>query len=160
MKKISILVAVGLFTFAFSNCESPTTEEVTTGEEVEVFEDQDQEEDHHHAEEGELSLNDGAKWIINEEMKPHVLAAENRLAAYLKNNSGDYSQLADELKELNTELIKSCTMTGKSHDELHNWLHPHMDILAELEKAEDVDSANEAIAELSESFEIFHKHFE
>lgn len=107
-----------------------------------------------------LTLNNGKKWIINDEMKPFLSESEAMLAAYVDGDSSDYLSLARQLKEKNSGLIQSCTMDGKSHDELHKWLYPHIDLLASLEKAQDENQAKDIIEQLEESFTVFHAHFD
>ena len=51
-----------------------------------------------------------AKWKINLEMTPYILEAEQILLQY---NDNDYNALAEQLKNKNNGLIKSCTMDGK-----------------------------------------------
>lgn len=116
---------------------------------------------HQHAETKEtIELNNGEKWLVNAEMKPYIEAGEQLLAKYQESNSGDYETLASGLKEKNTALIKSCTMQGKSHEELHKWLHPHLELVSELGKAGSLDEANHIVAHLQESFALFHQYFQ
>lgn len=107
-----------------------------------------------------ILLNNGEKWIVNKEMKPYIQAGENLLSAYVAAHSEDYKNLAEQLKEKNSLLIKSCTMQGKSHEELHKWLHPHLDLVVALGKAESQQQANELVAQLQQSFHLFHQYFQ
>lgn len=107
-----------------------------------------------------IELNDNAKWVINEEMKPFLTESETILNKYIEDGSTDYVTLAKQLKDKNSGLIKSCTMEGKSHDELHKWLHPHMELIESLQKAEDANSANSIISELKQSYETFNQYFQ
>lgn len=120
-------------------------------------------EDHssHSSENAELSieLNNGEKWSVNEEMKPFIQESETILAEYVENNSAEYQNLASQLKEKNSALISSCTMQGKSHDELHKWLHPHMKLIDKLGNAQNADEAERIVAELEVSFETYNQHF-
>jgi type IV secretory pathway VirB10-like protein len=109
--------------------------------------------------ENQVSLNDGEKWKVNPEMKPHLEAAEKRLIAYRDNTETDYETLAEELKGYNDLLISSCTMGGKSHDQLHLWLHPHIKLVKALSEAKNEKEADSIIAELETSFETYHKYF-
>jgi hypothetical protein len=92
-------------------------------------------------------------------MKPHLEAAEKRLIAYRDNTETDYETLAEELKGYNDLLISSCTMGGKSHDQLHLWLHPHIKLVKALSEAKNEKEADSIIAELETSFETYHKYF-
>ena len=104
-----------------------------------------------------IELNNGEKWMVNAEMTPFILEGETILKAY---NNGDYKMLAKQLKDQNNDLIKSCTMKGESHDELHKWLHPHMALVKELSKAESNEKASELITQLEESYKSYNQYFQ
>lgn len=117
--------------------------------------------EHQHDEENEeINLNNGQKWMVNKEMKPFILESETVLNKYNNVESNDYKTLAAQLKDKNSGLIKSCTMKGESHDELHKWLHPHMELIEELENAQDPEEAAVIISELEKSFETYHNYFQ
>lgn len=107
-----------------------------------------------------IQLNNGKKWQVNAEMKPFIEESQQILVEYVITASTDYKTLAMQLKEKNAALIKSCTMQGKSHDELHKWLHPHMELIESLSKAENADAANTIVAQLIKSFETYSTYFE
>ncbi len=105
----------------------------------------------------QIELNEGQKWKVNSEMSPHVLAGEKILNEF---DGSDYQGLAERMGDKNSELINSCTMDGKSHDELHKWLHPHMQLIDALSEAENMQQANEIIVQLKASYVIYHTHFD
>lgn len=107
----------------------------------------------------EISLNGEEAWEVNEEMKPYIKEAESVLQNYLNNNLDDYQQLAIDLKEQNDALIKSCTMDGTAHDELHNWLHPHLQLVEGLKNAKSKEESQEWLKQLNLSMETYHKYF-
>src|SRR5690554_4490896 len=108
MKKIIVL---GLSALLFASCNN--SEKATTSETEDKHTETHSE--HHHNESSDaLELNEGEKWIVNEEMKPFVSEQEALLNAYVQSNQSDYETLAEQLQEQNQLLIKSCTMTGKS----------------------------------------------
>jgi hypothetical protein len=111
----------------------------------------------HNHEQVAVELNNGQKWKVNEEMSPYILAGEKILKDY---TGQDYETLADQLESQNKKLIKSCTMGGKAHDQLHKWLHPHMQLIESLEDAENVTQANTIIEQLKESFKTYHTYFQ
>lgn len=130
-----------------SESQTQTDENATTSiNEINVEENTDQ-----------LVLNEGKKWKVNEEMMPFILESEQLV---LKYNDDDYLALAEQLFELNNNLIKSCTMDGPAHDELHKWLHPHIDLLKKLKAAEDQSQSTKLIQEIKDSFVVFHAYFE
>ncbi len=108
----------------------------------------------------ELTLNDGEKWEIEAEMMGHIKEGEKRLRKYLNSAEDDYLKLAKSLSESNSNLIFSCSMTGPAHDMLHKWLHPHLRLVNELEKAESAEEAEKLVAALSESYGIFGAYFQ
>lgn len=96
---------------------------------------------------------------MNEEMKPFVMKGEELVNSYIQDNQTDYKALAQQLIEQNNQLIKSCTMNGKSHDELHKWLHPHLEIVNALEEEKDAAKANEIVLQLQKSYQDYHQYF-
>ncbi len=106
-----------------------------------------------------LTLNDGEKWEVNEEMRPFIEQGNEILKAYTAAGETDYKGLAEELKDQNSKLISSCTMKGKSHDELHKWLYPHIKLISSLESAENNEEANEVIGKLGTSFKTYQEYF-
>lgn len=107
-----------------------------------------------------IQLNKGNKWLVNDAMKPFIQEEEIILNEYISTKSVDYKTLAAQLKEKNTGLIQSCTMQGESHDELHKWLHPHMELIKALAAAEGVSEAQTIIAQLQESYKIYKQYFQ
>lgn len=150
MKK-SFLVALSIF--ALVSCKNNTAETVTTTEtEIEHTEAKSGESD-------QLALNNNEKWMVNEEMKPFVMKGEEMVTTYIKENKTDYKQLTTDLKAENSKLIKSCTMDGASHDELHKWLHPHLELVGELENTTDEMKAKELVQQLATSYQTYHEFF-
>jgi len=111
----------------------------------------------HNDEKVAIELNNGQKWKVNEEMSPYILEGEKILKDY---TGQDYEALADELQSQNKKLIKSCTMDGKAHDQLHKWLHPHIQLIGFLEEAETATQAYTIVEQLNESFKTYHTYFQ
>ena len=164
MKKILLSAILGLAivmscekkqeTVTDQNNSMASTEQNVSEEHA--TEDHEKSDDH---EEGvKLELNNGEKWPVNNEMKPFITETESQLNAY-KPETGDYKMLATNLSATNDNLVKSCTMTGKSHDVLHAWLAPHMKDIEKLKNAEDREHANKIVGELKESMEKYHQYF-
>lgn len=163
MKKM-ILTAILGFAIVIS-CEKKQEENVKneTAKTEQIASEEDANHDEHeksddHQEGVKLELNNGAKWIVNNEMKPFVTETETQLNAY-NSETGDYKMLATNLNSTNEKLVKSCTMTGTPHDNLHVWLAPHMKEIEKLQKAENREDANKIVAELKESMEKYHQFF-
>ncbi|MEI2758417.1 MAG: hypothetical protein V9G42_03160 [Bacteroidia bacterium] len=107
-----------------------------------------------------IELDNGQKWKVNEEMKPFVEEGKKILNEYIRNEDSDYTGLAAALSEQDNKLIESCTMEGKSHEELHKWLHPHLDIISDLESTKDTTQAKKLVEQLRASYVDFEKYFQ
>ena len=150
MKKVLVL-AISSFVLWSSNNSS---EKAKSNQET-------KQEEHQHDETSEaVELNIGKKWIVNDEMKPFVAKGEGLVTTYLQSSHTNYNELAQQLKEQNNQLIKSCTMKGKSHDELHKWLHPHLELVAALGKSTNENEAKGIVLKLQKSNEAYHQYFE
>lgn len=57
-------------------------------------------------------------------------------------------------------LIESCTMQGESHDELHKWLHPHIELIQKLADAKDPQVAEAIVGQIEQSFQTYQNYFE
>lgn len=108
----------------------------------------------------DINLNNGEKWQVNAEMKPHIKKGNELLTGFMAAKNKDYKNLAENLKTQNNRLIKSCTMKGESHDELHKWLHPHIELIEKLSKAENNEEAEAIIFKLQKSFENYEHYFQ
>lgn len=113
----------------------------------------------HHSSDN-LQLNNGAKWKVNAEMKPHIEKGNEILSAYQAQQSTQYNELAQQLKSQNDMLIESCTMQGESHDELHKWLHPHIELIKKLADAKDPKVAEVIVEQIEQSFQTYQNYFE
>lgn len=102
----------------------------------------------------------GQKWKVNAEMLPAITEGENLVHEYVQTKGSDYKKLADELKEKNTSFIHNCKMEGASHNALHEWLHPHLELTKQLEHSGTTEEADEIIQKLVTSYETFHQYFE
>ena len=107
-----------------------------------------------------IELDNGQKWKVNEEMKPFVEEGKKILNEYIQNEDSDYTGLAAALSEQDNKLIESCTMEGKSHEELHKWLHPHLDIISDLESTKDTTQAKKLVEQLRASYVDFEKYLQ
>lgn len=153
MNKLILTFAVG--SLLLYSCGNSTNEKLNNQTEVA------EQNDHLHDVESEaLQLNSGEKWVVNEEMKPFILEAEGILNQYIESQSQDHQTLAAQLKEKNSGLIKSCTMKGESHDELHKWLYPHIELIESLSKTESTEQANKFITDLQASFSTYNQYFQ
>lgn len=151
MKNKALFIAVIAISLFAASCGNKATEKTNAAATAH----------HDHIQKSEaIELNNGQKWQVNVEMVPFILGSEKILNDYVSAGSNDWSLLATQLKEKNSGLIKSCTMKGKSHDELHKWLHPHMELINAMSQAKSGTDAEVLISELKKSFEAFHLYFQ
>ena len=150
MKKVLVLA---ISSFVLWSCNNSSAKAKSNQE--------TKEEEHQHDETSEaVELNIGKKWIVNDEMKPFVAKGEGLVTTYLQSSHTNYNELAQQLKEQNNQLIKSCTMKGKSHDEVHKWLHPHLELVEALGKSTNENEAKGIVLKLQKSNEVYHQYFE
>ncbi|MGM0580979.1 MAG: hypothetical protein ACQETL_09895 [Bacteroidota bacterium] len=148
MKNLSFITYLSIVLFFTMSACSNTTNEKNESKKSQIQQDKN---------ELVIELNDGQKWEVNQEMKPPLERSEIALNKY---DGKDYEILAEQLKANNDELVKSCTMKGKSHDELHKWLHPHMKLTTALLEAKNEKEANKIIQKLKNSFDTYHQYFQ
>ena len=113
--------------------------------------------DHH---EHALELNGTEKWQISPTMTPHLLEMLEIIDQVNKTDSRDYKTIAADLNAAKNQLVSSCDMKGESHDALHAWLVPYMDLLQELKNAEDKKTGDAVWQKILSSKEDFHQFFE
>lgn len=155
MKTIQLLFSSLLLGCLFwgSACQDQTH---NTGEKTE---NSSQEEVHEVSNNG-LTRNNGAKWVVNDEMKPHVDRSEAILTEYVAAGNTNFESLAEYLKAQDDSLISSCTMKGEAHEELHKWLHPHLELVKALQETKDETEAAQLVSKLKHSFKLYREYFE
>lgn len=107
-----------------------------------------------------ISLMNGAKWKVDNEMLPHLDSMEQEINAFSGTGLEDYHSLAASLKTHLNQFVSACTMKGQGHDELHKWLEPFMQQVGELAKAGNAEQATEVLQELKDAAAGFHTYFE
>ncbi len=154
MEKLKFILLAAIIFLFINGCTNATNEK----EEVqkENFLDQDHKKDEKVE---SIELNNNERWIVNNEMKPFLKTGSILVDEYTTSGKTDYKDLAFQLKEQNKQLITSCTMKGRSHDELHKWLAPHLKLVADLEKASDDIEAKELVIKLKESYTLYNQYF-
>lgn len=93
-------------------------------------------------------------------MNPHIAKGRIAIREFRNSGSTDYDSLVTILKNANNQLIKSCTMQGEAHDELHKWLHPHLQLVDELSKKKDRDSSSYLVEQLEYSYQTYDTYFQ
>jgi hypothetical protein len=111
--------------------------------------------------EGSLSLvlNQGEKWKVNTEMLPHILRMEDRLQAFEQSKEKDFKDFGKKSQQDLDLLIASCTMKGESHEQLHKWLIPHLQLVKDLAVVENSVDGSKLCKEMEHSFNTLNQYF-
>lgn len=141
MKKILIFS----FAILFAACQP-------TGEDAHNHDSHDHGDHTGHVEENtSVALNNGERWKANPETNDGIKNMINLVADFDQQN-GDYEALQTSLQTEFRDIFKKCTMTGESHDQLHNYLLPLK------EKLEKVSPEN--IKEILSYLHTYSDYFE
>ena len=101
-----------------------------------------------------------AKWPIPEAMMKDLANLEQELRAFEQGPDKDPAALAKKIDEHINLLISSCTMQGKGHDALHEWLMPFRQLAKEYAEASDADAKAQKFKAMQDAFVVFHQRFE
>lgn len=107
----------------------------------------------------EIQLDGGNKWEANIETTEGV---KSMLGLIKENNPQtveDYHQLASKLNDEKNFVVKECTMTGPSHDNLHVFLHPLIEKIDALGKVNSVENGKETIKRIKENLDEYYTYF-
>lgn len=150
-----------LFTFSVSlpiiSCQNSDN---TTIKNENVTETTEQVNNEEHNEIHTLSLNEGKKWKVNDNMLPYIQKGQEIFNTYVTNNESDYIRMAKSISIQDDSLVNNCTMEGKSHDALHAWLAPHLELIESLKVCSDNNQAQEILSKLTLSYKEFNTYFE
>lgn len=162
MKNLFITATAAVLLFSSCSDKAEMHETKADSSSAVKLNEPEEADEHQHDDHGSeaIELNDGKKWTVNAEMKPFIANSEKLVTDYKQSGSADYRKLAEQLSAENDKLIKSCTMEGKSHDELHKWLHPHLELVKQLKEVSEQRHADAVVSNLETSFKDFHTYFE
>ncbi len=112
--------------------------------------------------EGEVQLNNGEKWTANVETTAGVAHMQEQIAAFralnLAEDTATFSALGRGLNTTFKAIFEQCTMTGATHEELHDFLLPIMGYTKAL-KGTDVPAAKQALDDLERHLETYREYF-
>lgn len=104
-----------------------------------------------------IELVNNEKWGVNDEMMVHIKNMESDIEKVEEAETPDYEELGQELDKNIELLTSSCTMSGKSHDELHKWLVPFIGLVADFNEVTDKKGHFPAIQESMIEFNTYFK---
>ena len=101
-----------------------------------------------------------AKWTMPEDMMQHMRKLEEDVHAMDALPQKDHAALATKIDAHTKQLIASCTMDGKAHDALHDWLMPFLKLNKEYAAATEEETKSAKFMQIKESLAVFHERFE
>lgn len=110
-----------------------------------------------------LELDHGERWVVDPLMWVPIRRMHERITSSVEYGATarlDHRVLADSLFADLDALVAGCTMDGKAHEELHDWLMPHMQLVQDLEKAPDTAQARAILEQLAASSAEFDQYFQ
>lgn len=152
MKKISILSIAILATVLVVSCNNDKNKKQEIAEPV-------QSEETSHESEGVLQLNNGDLWMANAETTEGIQNMGQLVANFTDTeNTEAYRELKSKLEAEFGTIISKCTMTGESHDQLHNYLLPMKPLFKDL-AAEDLATRKSGLEKLTKHLSEYSAYF-
>ncbi len=106
-----------------------------------------------------LKLNNGQKWIANEETHIGIKNMDSLIKAFNANDAKSYFDLGQALSIQTSFVIKNCTMKGEAHDQLHVVLVPMLDDILVLKETKNNKDASKALENLKTLITKYFIHF-
>ena len=157
MKKLKFLLPVALLVLIACNSQEDQKEETHDNQQKAEMKDEQKDDKNEHEETaGKVQLDNGKKWKANDETITGISnmssLAQNGIAGKI-----EPVKLYDSLQAEFKTIFDKCTMTGESHNQLHNFLIP---VKGQLEKLKAGNSEMEILEELQEYLLTFKNYFE
>lgn len=100
------------------------------------------------------------KWSMPEAMMVHMRNLEQDVKAFEASDAKDHAALAAKIDGHTKQVIATCTMEGKAHDVLHEWLMPFLQLNQEYAAATDAAAKAAMFKAIQDSLAVFHERFE
>jgi hypothetical protein len=84
---------------------------------------------------------------------------ERDINSFDPKSENDYKVLAKNIDKNIDLLVSSCTMKGQSHDELHKWLVPFIDLSKEFSESKTEQEFAANLEKIKVSFVTFNTYF-
>jgi hypothetical protein len=108
----------------------------------------------------EIQLDHGSKWLANAETTLGVSKMLTALNGFNGGSVSAYQALGDDLNDLKNTIVKECTMTGPSHDNLHVWLHPLIEKIEALQNTDSEASGVQRVHDIEQHLNGYYEFFE
>lgn len=107
----------------------------------------------------EIQLNNGDKWLADIKTTKGVNTMLKLISESKTETVEDYVILANKLNDRKNILIKECTMTGSSHDNLHVFLHPLIEKIDVLLKTKTIGEGAETLKSITDNLNAYKSYF-
>ena len=156
MKKTILKITAMIMLVGFINSCKNETKESNVQKQTEKVEKTNE---HQHSKNNGLVLNNGKLWIANSETTEGVDNMIRIMNSFSeKENVKAYGKLTKDLKSEFTMIFQKCTMTGESHNQLHNFLVPIKDLFETLPSS-DLTKCKESYTKLNVHLKEYKKYF-
>jgi hypothetical protein len=109
-----------------------------------------------------LELNDGEKWLTDEETSKgfkKMLGLVNEFNSISNPTLKDFNQFGNNMDEIKAEILNKCTMTGVGHDHLHTLLIPLIRKINGIKEVENIEKAKEIFNNIALNVELYDDFF-
>ena len=145
--KLILLTVLAIF---FLSCKNKTENDISnSSKNIEEVVD----------ESAKLILNNGQKWIANEETHIGIENMETIIKQFKSETKKDYTALGESLSKQTSFVIKNCNMKGEPHDQLHVVLVPMLDEISILKESKNIDDSKNALNKLEALINDYFTHF-
>lgn len=107
----------------------------------------------------EIQLDQGSKWQANVETTIGVSKMRSIIDHTAPRSISEYQQLGNELNDLKNTIVKECTMTGPSHDNLHIWLYPLIKKIEALQNLTHEKSGRQLTQNIEQHLKMYNDFF-
>ncbi|MBL7908009.1 MAG: hypothetical protein JNK36_06060 [Bacteroidia bacterium] len=157
MKKFKFLLPVALLVLiACNNQEEEKEVNHDNHQKAEMKDEQKADKEEHEETAGKVQLDNGKKWKANAE----TITGISNMSSLVQNGIAgkiDAVKLYDSLQVEFKTIFDKCTMTGESHNQLHNYLLP---LKGQLDKLKAGNLEIEILEEIQEHLLTFKNYFE
>ncbi|WP_034042789.1 hypothetical protein [Wocania ichthyoenteri] len=107
----------------------------------------------------ELNLNNGEKWIANLETHKGIKIMDSIISDFKKREQKDYTNLGEILSEQTSYIIKNCSMKGEPHNQLHVVLIPMLDKISTIKESNNNTKSSKTLIELETLIKTYFNYF-
>lgn len=107
----------------------------------------------------EITLNEGTQWQANRETTEGILKMTELIEKSTASTTEEYRELGNSLNLEKNLLIERCTMKGPSHENLHIYLQPLIEMVGKLQEVQTPEEGEKLVAKIKDHLETYHSYF-